>query len=240
MTANPDKPDVTGDEQEQEPVVVRDRRRIDPETGQRRSPASNGGEPHVPESISGTLDDELARATEQASRPEGAPSEEQSGESGEQSGPQQQIEELTADIKRVTAEYANYRKRVERDRESVIESAKASVAGELLTVLDDVERAEAHGDLTGAFKAVTDKLITTLDSAGLKPFGDEGEEFDPSVHEAVQHGTSSEVAGPTVTTVLRRGYQFGDRVLRPAMVVVTDYEPEGSESPDGAEPAAES
>lgn len=227
---------MTGDEQEQEPVVVRDRRRIDPETGQRRSPAANEGEPYVPESISGTLDDELARSTEQGEQPEGAPTE----ESGAQSGLQQQVEELTADIKRVTAEYANYRKRVERDRESVIESAKASVAEELLTVLDDVERADAHGDLTGAFKAVSDKLISTLDTAGLKPFGDEGEEFDPAVHEAVQQDTSPEVSGPTVTTVLRRGYQFGDRVLRPAMVVVTDYAPEEPAGSDGAEPAAES
>ncbi|MBE9374716.1 nucleotide exchange factor GrpE [Saccharopolyspora sp. HNM0983] len=218
--------------------MVRDRRRIDPETGRRRSATSNGDEAHVPESISGTLDDELARAAEQGGgQPEGAPTEQPAGE---QSGLHQQVEELTADIKRVTAEYANFRKRVERDRESVIESAKASVAGELLTVLDDVERAEAHGDLTGAFKSVADKLIATLDSAGLKPFGAEGEEFDPAVHEAVQHDTSAEVSGPTVTTVLRRGYQFGDRVLRPAMVAVTDHAPEEPEGSDGADPTAQS
>ncbi|GAA0531220.1 nucleotide exchange factor GrpE [Saccharopolyspora spinosporotrichia] len=209
-----DRPEMSRNEGEQEPVVVRDRRRIDPETGQRRTPAPAESEPKIAESISGTLDDEIAEAEAEAAVGE-APS----------SGLQQQVDELTADLKRVTAEYANYRKRVERDREAVIEAAKASVAGDLLTVLDDVERAESHGDLNGAFKAVADKLIGSLNGAGLAPFGQEGDEFDPSVHEAVQHSTSPEVSGPTVTAVLRRGYRFGDRVLRPAMVAVTDHEP---------------
>ena len=135
-----------------------------------------------------------------------------------------QLDERTADLQRLTAEYANYRKRVERDRELVISNAKAQVAGELLAVLDDVERAAAHGDLTGAFKAVADKLVGALQHTGLESFGHDGEPFDPSVHEAVQHGTSPDVAGPTVSAVLRRGYRFGDRVLRPALVAVTDFE----------------
>lgn len=251
-------------EDEQEPVVVRDRRRIDPETGQRRSPESgeaNAAElgqngpaqaGQVTESMSGTLDDELAKVAdaevvepdeivqqpvdqemidqEAGDQEVGEPAESEADGSLEK-----QVADLTADIKRVTAEYANYRKRVERDRESVIASAKASVAGELLTVLDDVERADAHGDLTGAFKAVADKLISSLESAGLEAFGQEGDEFDPSVHEAVQHTTSSEVSGPTVTAVLRRGYRFGDRVLRPVMVAVTDHESEAAEQPGAAE-----
>lgn len=237
------------DEAEQEPVVVRDRRRIDPETGQRRAPVSNGadaGQANQPgagaqpapgarpteegvESMSGTLDDELAKV---GAQPEG----ETAAETVEpDAGLQQQVDELTADLKRVTAEYANYRKRVERDREGVIESAKASVAGDLLTVLDDLDRAESHGDLNGAFKAMADKLIGSLNAAGLAAFGQEGDEFDPSVHEAVQHMTSSDVSGPTVTTVMRRGYRFGERVLRPAMVAVTEYEPT-----EAAEPVAES
>ncbi len=210
--------------EQQEPVVVRDRRRIDPETGERRTPAPNGDEAQVAESMSGTLDEEFGQADASAEQPVDGASPEQGGES---TGLQKQVDELTADLKRVTAEYANYRKRVERDRESVIAAAKASVAGDLLTVLDDLERAEAHGDLNGAFKAVADKLIGTLNSSGLEAFGAEGDEFDPSVHEAVQHTTSSEVSGPTVTTVMRRGYRFGERVLRPAMVAVTDYEADG-------------
>ncbi|MER7078838.1 molecular chaperone GrpE [Saccharopolyspora kobensis] len=221
---------MSRNEGEQEPVVVRDRRRIDPETGQRRAPAPNGEEAQVPDSISGTLDEAVAEAGTAAESDSAA-----EPAQGESAGLQQQVDELTADLKRVTAEYANYRKRVERDRESVIAGAKASVAGDLLTVLDDLERAEAHGDLNGAFKAVADKLVTTLNSAGLEAFGAEGDEFDPSVHEAVQHSTSPEVSGPTVTAVLRRGYRFADRVLRPAMVAVTDHEPAAAADENQAE-----
>ncbi|MGW3469018.1 nucleotide exchange factor GrpE [Saccharopolyspora sp. NPDC000995] len=219
---------MSRNEGEQEPVVVRDRRRIDPVTGQRRVPAPNGEEAQVAESMSGTLDEDIVgNAEQEAAQPEPEQA------VGDSAGLQQQVDELTADLKRVTAEYANYRKRVERDREAVIVGAKASVAADLLTVLDDLDRAEAHGDLNGAFKAVADKLVATLNSAGLEPFGAEGDEFDPSVHEAVQHSTSPDVQGPTVTTVLRRGYRFGDRVLRPAMVAVTDHEP----AAEPAEPA---
>ena len=234
---------MAGNDEEQEPVVVRDRRRIDPDTGQRRSGtedagaagAGDGGQ--VTESMSGTLDEELAKVTdteqaETTEQGEAAPQEVQ-GEVRADGSLAKQVDDLTADLKRVTAEYQNYRKRVERDRESVIASAKASVAEDLLTVLDDVERADAHGDLTGAFKAVADKLVSSLQSAGLEPFGEQGDEFDPSVHEAVQHATSPEVSGPTVSAVLRRGYRFGERVLRPAMVAVTDHEAAEGDQPGG-------
>ncbi|GAA0506728.1 protein GrpE [Saccharopolyspora subtropica] len=226
-----DRPEMSRNEGEQEPVVVRDRRRIDPVTGQRRTPAPSGEEAQVAESMSGTLDDELVDGSEQAA----AAAEQEQPAGAASAGLQQKVDELTEDLKRVTAEYANYRKRVERDREAVIVAAKASVASDLLTVLDDLERAEAHGDLNGAFKAVADKLIATLNSAGLEAFGQEGDEFDPSVHEAVQHSTSPDVSGPTVTTVLRRGYRFADRVLRPAMVAVTDHEPAAAADENQAE-----
>ena len=98
-----------------------------------------------------------------------------------------QVAERTADLQRVSAEYANYRRRVDRDRESVLVSARVQFVSELLTVLDDLERADAHGDLTGPFKAVADKLIAVVQKLGLESFGLEGEPFDPSVHEAVQH-----------------------------------------------------
>lgn len=151
------------------------------------------------------------------------------------------LEERTADLQRVSAEYANYRRRVERDREATVTGAKAQVVGELLTVLDDVERAGAHGDLTGPFKVVADRLTETLTRAGLTGFGEVGDTFDPSVHEAVAHGTSAEVDGPTVTIVMRRGYRFGEKVLRPAMVEVTDHDPDavpaGSGSAGGSENA---
>lgn len=143
-----------------------------------------------------------------------------------------ELAERTADLQRVSAEFTNFRRRTEREREATVAGAKAAVAGELLTVLDDVERAQNHGDLTGPFKVVADRLTETLQRAGLEPFGAEGDAFDPSVHEAVAHETSADVSGPTVTTVMRRGYRFGDRVLRAAMVGVTDS--------DGSAPAAPS
>jgi molecular chaperone GrpE len=152
------------------------------------------------------------------------------GDTAELERVRRELEERTADLQRVSAEYANYRRRVERDREGTVAGAKAQVAGELLTVLDDVERASAHGDLTGPFKVVADRLTETLHRVGLAPFGTEGDAFDPSVHEAVAHETSGAVTGPTVTTVMRRGYRFGERVLRPAMVAVTDADPDAPAS----------
>ena len=191
-------------------VVVRDRRRIDPDTGQVRQPAAEGDTPAAggPEPADAPIEGTLEIPEELVADPAAEL--------------KTQLDERTADLQRLQAEYANYRKRVDRDRESVVSSAKASVVIELLGVLDDVERAAAHGDLTGAFKAVADKLSATLQRAGLEPFGHEGEPFDPSVHEAVQHMTSADVDGPTVTAVLRRGYRFDDRVVRAAMVAVTD------------------
>lgn len=191
-------------------MVVRDRRRIDPETGELRT--SQPAEEFVvneaaPTAAAGSADPATAGAADAA-----------------QQELQTQLEERTADLQRVSAEYANYRKRVDRDREAVITSAKAGLVTDLLPLLDDLERAEAHGDLTGAFKSVADKLVASLEKAGLTPFATEGDSFDPSVHEAVQHNTSSDVDGPTVTAVLRRGYRFGDRVVRAALVAVTDYE----------------
>ncbi|MBM7770854.1 molecular chaperone GrpE [Actinokineospora baliensis] len=200
----------TGDPAEEPQVVVRDRRRIDPDTGQVRPDAEVPAGTHAPSTpevdpevvVTGIVEPELDPAA----------------------ALKVQLDERTADLQRLQAEYANYRKRVDRDREQVVTSAKAAVVTDLLSVLDDVERAAAHGDLTGAFKAVAEKLTNSLQKTGLEPFGHEGEPFDPSVHEAVQHNTSPEVSGPTVTGVLRRGYRFGDRVVRAALVAVTDAE----------------
>ncbi len=141
-----------------------------------------------------------------------------------------EVAERTADLQRLSAEYANYRRRVDRDREAVLVNARAQFVGELLTVLDDVERAGRHGDLVGPFKSVADKLVSVVQKLGLEPFGTEGEPFDPAVHEAVQH-EASDATGPTVTVVaavLRRGYRIGDRVLRPAMVGVVDRADDGT------------
>lgn len=146
----------------------------------------------------------------------------------------QEAAERTADLQRITAEYANYRRRVDRDREAQAAAAKSSVVLELLPILDDLDRARAHGDLTGSFGAVADKLVAAVTKLGLEPTGTVGDHFDPAVHEAVQFGTSPEVTEPTVTTVFRSGYSFAGKLLRPAVVVVT-----GPEHDAGA-PATES
>jgi molecular chaperone GrpE len=144
---------------------------------------------------------------------------------------QTQLAERTADLQRVTAEYANYRKRVDRDRVAVVETATASVLGSLLPVLDDLDRAAEHGDLTGPFKAVADQIQAVLSKLGLESFGTAGDPFDPIVHEAVMHSTSAEVSEPTAVQVMRRGYRHGERLIRPAMVAVAEPEHGGPAAP---------
>lgn len=131
-----------------------------------------------------------------------------------------ELAERTEDLQRVTAEYTNYRRRVERDRASVITGAKAEVAAELLPILDDLEMAEQHGDLTGPLKSMSDKLQSVMASMKVEKFGEEGDEFDPNCHEAVQDTSSGD--DKLLATILRRGYRLGDRVLRNAMVIIGD------------------
>ncbi|GAB3354176.1 nucleotide exchange factor GrpE [Modestobacter lapidis] len=135
-----------------------------------------------------------------------------------------ELAERTEDLQRVTAEYANYRRRVERDRSLVVDQAAERFAGQLFPIVDDIERARDHGDLTGAFKGVADRVLGLLDGLGVTAFGQAGDPFDPALHEAVLHDTSPDVSAPTATTVLRPGFRRGDRVLRTAMVGVTDPE----------------
>jgi molecular chaperone GrpE len=130
------------------------------------------------------------------------------------------VAELTADLQRVHAEYANYRKRVERDRELVRANAVGGVLAEMLSVLDDIERARQHDELEGAFKSVGESLESTVTRIGLERFGAEGEPFDPNIHEALTHQESDEVSEPTVVAVYQPGYRYAERVLRPARVAV--------------------
>ena len=131
---------------------------------------------------------------------------------------------LTADLQRLQAEYANYRKRVERDRAVASEVATASVLTELLATLDDIERASTHGELTGGFKAVADQLASLTTRFGLEKYGTEGDEFDPQIHEALMHDTSADIAVATATKILQPGYKYKERILRPARVAVTEPE----------------
>jgi molecular chaperone GrpE len=131
---------------------------------------------------------------------------------------------LTADLQRLQAEYVNYRKRVDRDRSLAHELAISAVLTELLPVLDDIDRAREHDELQGGFKAVADQLINVTTRIGLKSFGDVGSLFDPQIHEALMHTTSSDVPAPTATSILQPGYKYKDRILRAARVAVTDPE----------------
>ena len=131
---------------------------------------------------------------------------------------------LTEDLQRLQAEFANYRKRIERDRSLASDLAISSVLFEFLAILDDLDRAESHGELSGGFKAVAEQINATMTKLGLEKYGSAPEAFDPNIHEALLHETSSEVRETTVSKILQPGYKYKERILRPARVVVTDPE----------------
>jgi molecular chaperone GrpE len=135
------------------------------------------------------------------------------------------LQELTADLQRLQAEYVNYKRRVDRDRELVLQNAKLTILSALLPVLDDVDRAREHEELNGGFKAVAESLERIVAGEGLVKFGASGDPFDPRVHEALMHSLSREVSTTTCDRVVQAGYQFGDRVVRPALVTVVDPDP---------------
>jgi molecular chaperone GrpE len=173
-----------------EPVTVTDKRRIDPETGEVRETAT-GPAPSGP-------------------APEPDPA-----------APEDEAAELKATLQRVKAEYDNYRKRSVRQEQAAADRAKVAVVSQFLGVLDDLERARSHGDLeSGPLRGVADKLTAALSGLGLTSFGAEGDDFDPSLHEAVQH--EGDGSKPVLGTVMRQGYKLGDQLLRHAMVGVVD------------------
>jgi molecular chaperone GrpE len=197
--------------------VVRDRRRIDPRSGEVRAQAAadasaSAGAPGP----AGGGDAELLALIESLNAA---------------------IQERTADLQRLKAEYDNYRRRVERDRQMIAEQATGKLLGALLPTLDDIGRARDHGDLEGPFKSVAESLEAALEGLGLERFGAVGDEFDPLLHEALMHSYRGDVTAPTCVEVFRSGYSFGGRVLRVAQVAVAEPtdEPapaEGDAAPD--------
>lgn len=181
-----------------EGVRVNDKRRIDPDTYEVRRTSS--GEPQSELIVEAT-------AVESDSH-------------GVDASAGDKIAELTGDLQRVQAEYANYRKRIERDWEANRQSAIGSVFVELLPVLDDVDRAREHGELSGAFKTMGETLEASLTKMGLEKFGAANEPFDPNVHEALASEEVEGVTEPTVIAVFQPGYRQGERILRPARVSV--------------------
>jgi molecular chaperone GrpE len=197
--------------------VIRDKRRIDPTTGAVRPDVPSAAGAQVP---GGGVSDAATGSASFTSGPAVPPSAPVGGP--HDGAAEAELAERTADLQRVQAEYANYRKRVERDRESVRELAVIGVLSGLLPVLDDIGRARDHGELVGGFKVVAESLEATLTKLGLQPFGVDGDPFDPNVHEALMHEYSSDVSEPTCVAILQPGYRVGERVVRPARVKVAE------------------
>ena len=166
--------------------------------------------------------------------------EESNGLAADLADAQQAVAALTGDLQRLQAEYVNYKRRVDRDRELVQQNATYKVLSALLPVLDSLDRAREHGELEGGFKAIADSLENIVAAQGLVKFGKPGDEFDPRFHEALMHAHSPEVTTTTCQQVVTAGYQIGDRVVRPARVVVVDPEPaDADQAAPGGEHGAE-
>ena len=140
------------------------------------------------------------------------------------------VAERTADLQRVQAEFLNYKRRVERDRDLVRENATFAVLAPMLDVLDNIDRAREAGELEGGFKGVAEQLTRIVEGLGLARFGEPGDAFDPTLHEALSHvGTDPEVSVVTCKHIAKAGYRIGDRVVRAAQVLVVDPEEPGAE-----------
>jgi molecular chaperone GrpE len=159
-------------------------------------------------------------------------------------GLQTALAERTADLQRLQAEYVNYKRRVDRDRDVVRTVAVESVLKDLLSALDDVRSAREHGELTGGFKAVGEEVERVAGKYGLQAYGVKGDPFDPHVHEALMHAHADGITGPTCVDILQPGYRVGDRILRPARVAVAEptvlegaiIEPESTPSSPSVDP----
>ncbi|GAA4238524.1 nucleotide exchange factor GrpE [Actinomadura meridiana] len=203
MTTSPDEGEG------KEGPVIRDKRRIDPETGKVRERANKSSPaPEAPDDGGDAVTDEEVTSL------------------------RTQLAERLADLQRLKAEYDNYRKRVERDRVAVREQALGQVLSELFPVLDDIGRARDHDELVGGFKSVAESLEAVTGKLGLERYGEKGEPFDPTVHEALMHAYSKDVDETSVMDVLQPGYRIGERILRPARVAVAEPDPDaGDETP---------
>jgi molecular chaperone GrpE len=243
-------------EEERQGPVIRDRRRIDPVTGQVRDtgearpqagppaggPSKTGSEPGGPRpgkdagrepgspasgatATAGPAPSQTPKQRGGAAAASESPVYADGAEGAADPGLAQAVTmlaERTADLQRLQAEYANYRKRVERDRLAVREQALANVLHGLLPVLDDIGRAQEHGELTGGFKSVADSLEGIVVKLGLTTFGEAGDPFDPTLHEALMHSYSADVTEPTAVQILQPGYKVGERIIRPARVAVAE------------------
>jgi molecular chaperone GrpE len=228
--------------------VIRDNRRIDPVTGQPRrgrhaasqpTGTMGAGRPGPGNARRDTVNEESSapveevRPTETAAPAAAPPA--PPAEAPAVSQLQGQLAERTADLQRLQAEYANYRKRVDRDRATVREHAVAGTLSELLPVLDAIGQAREHGELSGGFKSVADSLQAAVGKLGLVSYGQRGDAFDPKIHEALASTYSPDVAEDTCVEIFQPGYKVGERILRPARVAVAAP----ATGPEGSGDAAE-
>jgi molecular chaperone GrpE len=185
--------------------TIRDRRRIDPDTYQVREPQSaaapGAGAPVDPSGTEPPADTQEVEQLKTA------------------------LADRTGDLQRLQAEYVNYKRRVDRDRDVARKGGVESVLKDLMSVLDDVRSAREHGELSGGFKAVADELERVTTRYGLETYGTKGDPFDPHIHEALLHAHAEGIDGPTCVEILQPGYRIGDRVVRPARVAVAEPDP---------------
>jgi molecular chaperone GrpE len=234
--------------------VIRDNRRIDPVTGQPRrgkhaasQPAgtAGAGRPGGPGSArqrgegASVPADEVRQPEGGAAAAAAAAPAAPAAEAPASGQLQSQLAERTADLQRLQAEYANYRKRVDRDRATVREHAVAGALSELLPVLDAIGQAREHGELSGGFKSVADSLQAAVGKLGLVSYGQRGDAFDPKIHEALTHTYSPDVDEDTCVEIFQPGYKVGERILRPARVAVAAPTTGPDESDDTGWPSGE-
>jgi molecular chaperone GrpE len=238
--------------------VIRDNRRIDPVTGQPKrgkhaasqpagtasagrpggagsGNANPGGAGQGGTGAAKRVAADEPQAAAAAPKPTATPATPAAEPPSEATELRAQLAERTADLQRLQAEYANYRKRVDRDRGTVREQSVAGALGELLPVLDAINQAREHGELSGGFKSVADSLQAAVGKLGLVSYGQRGDAFDPKIHEALSYSDSPDVTEDTCVEIFQPGYKVGERILRPARVAVAAP---GS-GPDGSENAAE-
>ena len=203
--------------------TIRDKRRIDPDTYQVREPQSaaapGAGAPVDPSGTEAPADTQEVEQLKSA------------------------LADRTADLQRLQAEYVNYKRRVDRDRDVARKGGVESVLKDLMSVLDDVRSAREHGELSGGFKAVADEVERVTTRYGLETYGTKGDPFDPHIHEALLHAHAEGIEGPTCVEILQPGYRIGDRVLRPARVAVAEPDPNAppaeAATPEAAAEAAD-
>ncbi|QZY30952.1 nucleotide exchange factor GrpE [Nocardioides coralli] len=158
-----------------------------------------------------------------ANETEVEPGDESATEHDELTAARVALQERTVDLQRLQADYLNYKRRVERDRELIEQNATYRVLSPIIEVLDTIDRAREHGDLDEGFTAVADQLERVVSKLGLTKFGEPGEPFDPNLHEALSHiGEDPDVEVTTCKVVAKAGYRIGERVVRAAQVLVVD------------------